>query len=109
MSERLPAHLEVASLLRRAEAVGGFGMVLRKGDPDRGAILVVAMARGTPEWVVERELSPDFTYRWTAKSAAECDVPNLLRDRRRIDPDCWQIELDVPDAQRFVAEMTDLG
>ena len=41
MSERLPAHVEVAAVMRRAEAEGGFATLLRKGDPDRGAVTLV--------------------------------------------------------------------
>ena len=46
MSDRLPAHLEAASLIRRAEAEGGFAAVLRKGDPDRGAMTLIIRDRG---------------------------------------------------------------
>ena len=109
MTERLPAHLEVAGLLREAQATGGFGAVLHRGDRDRGAILVVLAERGSPVFLLERRLSADFSYRWAAVDAAERDQLNRWRDQPRIDPDCWLIELDIPDAQRFVAEMTERG
>ena len=38
MADRLPAHLEAAGLIRQAEAEGGFGTILKRGDPDRGAL-----------------------------------------------------------------------
>lgn len=109
MSDRLPAHLEVAGLLREAQAQGGFGAVLHKGDRDSGAILVVLATRGAPVFLLERRLSADFTYRWNATDASEQGQLNRWHDQPRIDPDCWLIELDIPDAQRFVAEMTDRG
>ena len=43
MATRLPAHLEVSGLIRRAQAQGGFAMVLHKGEPDSGTILIVMM------------------------------------------------------------------
>ena len=41
MDERLPAHVEAAAILRRVEANGGFGAVLRKGDPERGSLVLL--------------------------------------------------------------------
>ena len=41
MTERLPAQLEAAALLRRAEAEGGFGTILKRGDADRGALVLL--------------------------------------------------------------------
>ena len=46
MAERLPAHVEVTAIMRRVEADGGFATVLRKGDPDRGALILVLQERG---------------------------------------------------------------
>ena len=46
MDDRLPARLEASSLVRRAEAEGGFGMIIARGDPDRGAlVLLIAQPR----------------------------------------------------------------
>jgi hypothetical protein len=50
MAERLPAHLEAAALLRRAEADGGFGTILTKGDPNRGALLLMIAQRIPQHW-----------------------------------------------------------
>ncbi len=109
MNERLPTHLEVSGLLRAAEHGGGFGTVLRRGDPDRGTIHVTILQRGAPTMTVERRLTADFEYRWSADPIGRSDERIPARDQSRIDPDRWLIELDVPDAQRFVAEMIDLG
>ena len=56
---RLTASVEAASLVRRAEADGDFAAVLRKGDPDRGALLIVVRSRGRYIACLERALSPD--------------------------------------------------
>ena len=40
MDGRLPAHVEAAAILRRVEADGDFATVLRKGDPDRGSLIL---------------------------------------------------------------------
>jgi hypothetical protein len=106
--DRLPAHLEAAAIIRRAEATGGFAMVLRKGDPDRGALTLLLNERGEFRGILERELGPDFTYEWTFKKAEESQGSDSLREliarRQRFDADSWLIELDIAEPERFIAE-----
>ena len=108
LSERLPTQLEVGGLLRQAQAGGGFAVVLRRGDPDRGDLVVQISERGEPVAMLERRLSPDFSYHWVRQDAIE-DLAQFLENRAHRDPDFWLIELDVADAERFVAEMTAMG
>ena len=109
MSERLPAHLEVAAIMRRAEAEGGFAMVLRKGDPDRGTLTLVLQQRGEIRGILERELGPSFTYEWTFKPSGSESVSELVARRERFDTDFWLIELDVAEPERFIAETIGSG
>ena len=113
MTERLPAHLEAAALIRRAEAEGGFGTVLIRGDPDRGSLILLLSNRGVHQACLERALAPDGSYRWQQVGPrAEAD-PTTLADwsqkRRRFDEDSWLIELDIADPERFIAEMASQG
>ena len=109
MAERLPAHLEVAAIMRRAEAEGGFAMVLRKGDPDRGTLAVVLQQKGEIRGIMERELGPSFTYEWIFKPAGSESMSEFVARRARFDTDFWLIELDVAEPERFIAETTGLG
>jgi hypothetical protein len=113
LSERLPAKIEAAAIMRRVETEGGFATILQRGDPDRGAITLLISERGRMKAVLERQLDADFTYRWTDLSADrpldEADWRDFLERKRKFDPDFWAIELDVADAQRFVAETTANG
>lgn len=113
MSERLPARVEVAAIMRQVQAEGGFATILRRGDPDRGAISLLVAERGQAAAVLERRMSANFTYRWTevpASVAAEgSNWREWAENMSRIDPDCWLVELDVADAQRFIAETTAAG
>lgn len=113
MNERLPARLEVAAIMRRATNEGGFAAILHRGDPDRGAISLLIAERGVPASVLERQMAADFHYRWTLVPSAAAREPSDWRDwiekKSRIDPDCWLVELDVADAQRFIAETTAAG
>lgn len=113
MSEsRLSAHLEASSLLRRAEAVGGFGTILRKGDADRGSLLLLVTSRGTHVACMERALGASG-YAWQTVGPGEGSEPHALSEwterRVRFDEDLWLIELDIPDPQRFIAETTSGG
>ena len=108
--DRLPAHLEAASILRRAEAAGGFGTVLRKGDPERGSLLLMISSRGRHVAGLERVLSLHSGYVWRttgpAESASSTEVAEFLAKRARFDEYLWAIELDIADPERFVAETT---
>lgn len=99
--------------MRRVQAEGGFASVLHKGDPDRGAISLLIAERGEARTVLERRMSADFTYRWTAVPSSVALKASGWRDwvekASRIDPDCWLIELDIADAERFIAETTASG
>jgi hypothetical protein len=107
--DRLAPGIEVTALIRRAEALGGFGMVLHKGDAERGTILLAVIERGQHRALLERRMQPDWSYRWTAIGAAAGDSVGAAQDvarARSIDPDCWVVELDIPSSERFIAETT---
>jgi hypothetical protein len=111
MEPRLRSELIVTALRRRAEAEGGFGAVLARGDSISGAILVVVAEKGRKARILERVLDLDGGYKWRdiAGQAVQNDeeVSLFLARRRKFDPDLWLIELDVPSAERFTSEMND--
>jgi hypothetical protein len=108
MVERLPAQLEAAALVRRANADGGFGTILKRGDPDRGALVLLIANRGRHHGCFERALAPDGSYRWQKVGPAKGADPQTLADwsqkRVRFDEDLWLIELDIADPERFIVE-----
>lgn len=107
---RLTSQVLVSSLLRRAEAEGGFAAVLARGDATAGAVLVIVAERGVRTLLLERLLQPDGTYAWQDNQrpgADEAEFRELLARRRRGDPDLWLIELDVADAAAFAAGMNE--
>ena len=113
MTERLPASVEATALIRRAEAAGDFATVLRKGDQERGALLLVIGNRGQHVACLERVLSMGHGYRWQTvgpgAGAGSDEIAEFLAKRQRIDPDTWLIELDVAQPERFIAETTGEG
>lgn len=111
MEGRLQSSILVGALIRRAESHGGFAAVLAKGDPTAGSILVILAEKGRKVRIVERALQGDDRYSWQetgiqAIAHAE-ETEKFLARRRSFDPDIWLIELDVPSAERFAAEMNE--
>ncbi|MEO0591766.1 MAG: DUF1491 family protein [Pseudomonadota bacterium] len=104
---RLPAHLEVASLIRLAESNGGSAMVLAKGEPDAGTILIVTMYRGEDTRLFERMPQLDGTRTFVQSKSQAYEKQNefteYLARRRSQDPDIWIIEVDIDEAERFIA------
>jgi hypothetical protein len=113
LNDPLPARIEATAIMRRAEANGDFATLVQRGDPDRGAITLLVSERGRPAAVLERQLDANFDYRWQDVSAGhpldEAGWREMLEKKRKFDPDFWAIELDVADAQRFIAETTATG
>ena len=104
MSGRLPTGIIVSALLRRVSESGGIGIVLAKGDAQAGAILVIGADRGAEHRIWERGLGPNGRIA-LIESTPSGDLDEYWRRRRTRDPDLWVIELDVPQAERFAAEM----
>jgi hypothetical protein len=110
-ASRLSASVEAAALIRRAEGEGGFGAVLRKGDAERGSLLLVIRSRHDHVTCLERKL--DFAtgeYRWAEAGPAAGEtnenLADFLTNRTRFDEDLWLIELDIAQPERFIAETT---
>jgi len=103
MSGRLPSAILVSALLRRVNDAGGFGAVMAKGDPQGGAILVIAVDKGALPRLLERGIGPDGRTALIDSTPLE-DLDGYWRRRRASDPDLWVIEVDIAGAERFAAE-----
>ena len=106
MEARLPAHLEVAGLLRAVEAAGGFATVIAKGERDAGTLLVTCCESGRNYRAYERMPRPDGTRGWTLTKTQDSENPfdfsEYLERRKRQDSDLWILELDIPGGERFI-------
>ena len=110
---RLTSAVEAAGLVRRIESGGDFAAILKRGDPDRGALLLVISSRGRHVGCLERTLTLDGAYRWQSvgpgESSGSEEIRDFLAKRTRFDADLWAIELDIAEAERFIAETTASG
>jgi hypothetical protein len=113
MTPRLASGVLVSALIRRAQAEGGFAALLSRGDEHAGAVVVILTEKGADPQLLERILLPDGRYAWQSPSDQAISEPREVSDfvarRRRFDPDLWVVELDVPSAERFTAEMNSTG
>ena len=104
MTDRLASGVVVAALLRRVSVEGGFGTVLFRGDATAGSIAIVTRDRAETR-LIERVMAVAGGYEWRVAATGEA-IDGWIERARRHDPDLWIIELDIPDAARFVAEMS---
>jgi len=100
---RLPTHILVTALVRRANDSGGFGVVLAKGDPQAGAILTIGGPSDRELRVMERGIGPSGAIA-LIDTTPPGDITDYWRRRRDSDPDLWVIELISASAERFAAE-----
>ena len=81
---------------------------MRKGDAERGSLLLFVSSRGVHFATLERILNLDGSYGWQrvgpSESAGSAEIADFLARRTRYDEDIWAIELDIADPERFIAE-----
>ena len=109
MDARLPAHLEVSGMIRRAESEGGFATVLQRGENDAGTILILTLERGKNAALWERMPQVDGSRPFTLSREEDPentgDFAEYIERRRRQDPDCWLVELDIVNPGQFIETM----
>lgn len=97
---RLKSRLLVQALIRRAEVAGLVAMVMRPGDPDAGAVLLVVdrFAAGSLVFSQARDGAGDLV--WSAadggKPLAPPDLSDRLERATRRDPDLWILSVEDP-------------
>ncbi|MDE2583063.1 MAG: DUF1491 family protein [Rhodospirillales bacterium] len=101
MSEpRVKSGLWVQAALRLGDHAGCPGMVLRKGDPDAGGVLVVLRHRGDLVALAQVRAA-DGSQAWmrgTGPAPVEQAIVDAYVERQlRRDPDLWVLEFETPD------------
>lgn len=103
----LSSDLWVGALIRRAEQAGAFAMVLRKGDPRAGAVLVKVLGRrDASARLFASAVRGEGETVWMEPLAAapDADLDAYIERSRRIDPDIWVIEIDDAEGRHFLTE-----
>lgn len=94
-ADRLSSRLIVDACLRAAAASGASGMILRRGDPDAGAVMVKAYDRQGRAVLYTQTSGFDGEAGWrqAAGPAPEMDIDERIDREARIDRDLWVVEV----------------
>lgn len=95
------------ALIRRAQGEGAFAVVVRKGDPRAGAVLVKVLNRreDTAQLYASAVRGQGETvWMHPIASEAEADIDAYIERSRRIDPDLWVIEIEDAQGRHFLTE-----
>lgn len=106
MDSRLPAHLEASAIMRAVQTAGGFATVLQKGERVAGTILIVTRDINATSCLYERMPDLDGNRVWTKSreepTEKEREFSEYLARRGQQDPDCWIIEIEIAQPERFI-------
>lgn len=109
MSGRLNSRILIGALLRQAQAHGGTGTVLHKGEPLSGTIVVQVIQRGQTIGLFERITSLDGTLALSPCGpkdlSQDTEISQYIARRTQVDRDIWFVELDVADGERLAADI----
>ena len=97
---RIKAGLWVSMALRMGNSAGRPGVVLRKGDPDAGAVLVVLRGRDGLT-VLSRLRDAGAEVAWMRGTGAapvdQAAADAYVARQATFDPDIWVLEFETPD------------
>ena len=103
----LSTDIWVGALIRRAELGGAFAMVVRKGDPRAGAVLVkVVDRRAATVRLYSEATRGDGERVWMQPilATAEADLDAYIARAARYDPDVWVVEVEDVRGRHFLTE-----
>jgi hypothetical protein len=108
---RLKSHILAAAILRRAAGAGAPAQVVKKGDPDAGALFVkIFLGR------IDGEARARLFARGPNQAGEPCwseplggveseaRIDAVLDKERRFDRDLWIVEIEDQDGERFLEE-----
>lgn len=108
----LSTDIWAGALIRRAEQGGAFAVVVRKGDPRAGAVLLKVLDRrnGTARLYSEATRGDgERVWMQPVNSQAEPDLDAYLERAIRIDPDIWIVEIEDAEGRHFLVETVETG
>ncbi len=110
---RLSSDMRIGALKRTVEANGGFAMIIKKGDPVAGAILIQSLEKGRNPRLFERMPSlngiPTWEQIWSQDNVNKGNLSDYLDRRVSRDRDLWIIELDIADSERLTRLLASIG
>lgn len=99
---RLKTEIRVSAILRRAQASGAFAAVLRRGDPDAGALWVIVRRGGELTRYTE-QMAMSGAREWYQDGPFD-ETEMGLRTNKAVDrdPDIWIVEVEDAEGRAFL-------
>lgn len=99
---RLKTDIRVSAILRRAQGGGAFAAVLRRGDPDAGALWVI-VRKGAELIRYTEQMAMSGAREWYKDGPFE-DVELGLKVNKAVDrdPDIWIVEVEDAQGRAFL-------
>ncbi|ARW09558.1 MULTISPECIES: DUF1491 family protein [Acetobacter] len=95
---RLKTDIMARAILRQSGQDGRSAMLLRKGDPDAGGILVVLAARNGSGVVLSQTRTPEGEPAWlraTGNTPVDAEqIQKFIERQVKFDPDLWVLEIE---------------
>jgi hypothetical protein len=99
---RLKTEIRAAALIRRAHSAGAFAVVLRRGDPDAGALWVI-LRYGQKLMRYSEQMSLSGGQAWFEDGPYEESDLNLKTNKAvDRDPDLWVVEIEDAKGRAFL-------
>ncbi len=93
------------ALLRRAEMAGAFAVIVHKGDPDAGAVIVKVRTPDGQAVLYRAIRGMDGVRRWLPQGPDdEAVIDATIVKGRAHDPDLWVIEIEDRQGRHFLTE-----
>jgi len=99
---RLKTQVRATAFLRRAQVAGAFAAVLRRGDPDAGALWVI-VRKGAELFRYTEAMGMSGGREWYQDGPFE-EAELQLKTNKAVDrdPDLWIIEIEDSDGRAFL-------
>ena len=104
---RLSTEVWVTALIRRAEISGAFAVVVHRGDPQGGAVLVKIynpVDRTARLYAQALKGEGETVWMQPHPAAGEADLDAYVERQRRFDPDLWMVEIEDREGRHFLTE-----
>ena len=106
----LSTDIWVSALVRRAEIAGAFAVVVRKGDPRAGAVLVKVLdlrKRQVRLYAEATRADGERVWMRPAHAETEAELDAYVERAVRVDPDLWVVEVEDTQGRHFLTEPVD--
>jgi len=99
---RLKTTIRASAFIRRAQGNGAFAAILRKGDPDAGALWIISRS-GAGLFRYTEQMGFSGTHEWYQDGPFEEDDLRLKTNKAvDRDPDLWIIEIEDTQGRAFL-------